>query len=41
MGPKTKKKRRRFTGEYKAEMVRLVRTGGKTMGQVARDLDLT
>jgi transposase-like protein len=41
MGPKTKKKRRHFTEEYKAEVVRLVRTGGKTMGQVARDLDLT
>ena len=41
MGPKTKKKRRHFTPEYKAEVVRLVRTGGKTAGQVARDLDLT
>jgi transposase-like protein len=37
----TKKKRRHFTPEYKAEVVRLVRTGGKTAGQVARDLELT
>jgi transposase len=37
----TKKKRRHFTPEYKAEVVRLVRTGGKTAGQAARDLDLT
>ena len=41
MGPKTKKKRRHFTPEYKAEVVHLVRTGGKGVGQVARDLDLT
>jgi transposase len=37
----TKKTRRRFTPEYKAEVVRLVRTGGKRAGQVARDLGLT
>jgi transposase len=37
----TKKTRRRFTPEYKAEVVRLVRTGGKKAGQVARDLGLT
>jgi transposase len=36
-----KKKRRRFTPEYKAEVVALVRKGGKTAGQVARDLELT
>src|SRR5688572_4206190 len=36
-----KKKRRHFTPEYKSEVVRLVRTSGKTVGQVARDLDLT
>ena len=40
MGSK-KKKRRSFTPEYKAEVVRLVATGDKTAGQVARDLDLT
>ena len=36
-----KKKRRHFTPEYKAEVVALVRKGGKTIGQVARDLELT
>ena len=36
-----KKKRRHFTPEYKSEVVQLVQTGGKTAGQVARDLDLT
>ena len=36
-----KKKRRRFTREYKAEVVALMQKGGKTAGQVARDLDLT
>lgn len=41
----TKKKqdrrgRRSFTPEFKADAVRLVR-GGKTVGQVARELDLT
>jgi transposase len=34
-------KRRHFTPEYKAEVVRLARTGGKSIGQVARDLGLT
>lgn len=36
-----KRARRRFTAEYKAEVVRLVLDGGKTVGQVSRDLDLT
>ena len=36
-----KRARRKFTAEYKAEVVRLVRDGGKGIGQVARDLDLT
>jgi transposase len=40
MAPKKRKTRRHFRPEYKAEVVRLVRTG-KTAGQVARDLDLT
>ena len=35
-----KKTRRRFTREYKAEVVALMRKSGKTAGQVARDLDL-
>jgi transposase len=36
-----KRTRRKFTAEYKAEVVRLVRDGGKTIGQAARDLGLT
>ncbi len=36
-----RKKRRSFTPEYKAEVVALVQKGGKTPGQVARDLELT
>ena len=36
-----KKGRRHFAPEYKAEVVALVRKSGKTVGQVARDLDLT
>jgi len=35
------RKRRTFTEEYKAEVVGLVRTRGKTVPEVARDLDLT
>ena len=30
--------RRSFTKEYKAEVVRLIRTSGKTAGAVAREL---
>src|SRR4029453_2633474 len=33
--------RRRFSAEFKAETVELVRSSGKTIGQVCRDLDLT
>ena len=33
--------RRSFTKEYKAEVVRLIRTSGKTAGAVARELGLT
>ena len=36
-----RRKRRKFTPEYKAEVVRLVRASGKRVGQVARELDLT
>lgn len=36
-----KRKRRTFSPEYKAEVVRLVQTSGKSPGQVARELDLT
>lgn len=37
----TKKKRRTFTPEYKAEVVALVRKDGRSVGQIARDLGLT
>ncbi len=40
MGTK-KRARRHFTPEYKAEVVALVQKSGKTVGQVARDLELT
>jgi transposase len=33
--------RRKFTAEYKAEVVRLVLDGGKSIGEVSRELDLT
>ncbi len=33
--------RRSFTEEYKAGVVDLCRSGGKSMAEVARDLDLT
>jgi len=36
-----RRKRRKFTPEYKAEVVSLVRASGKTVGQVARELELT
>ena len=36
-----KRTRRKFTDEYKAEAVRLVREGGLTVTQAAKDLDLT
>ena len=40
-GRKRPRKRRRFSEEFKADTVRLVRTGGKSLVQIARDLDLT
>lgn len=36
-----KRKRRKFTAEYKAEVVGLVQASGKGIGQVAKELDLT
>ncbi len=40
--PKPKKRaRRQFTDEFKAEAVRLVLDEGKSIPEVARDLDLT
>ncbi len=35
-----RRKRRAFTREYKAEVVRLVRTSGKSIPQLAKELDL-
>jgi transposase-like protein len=36
-----KRKRRSFDAQFKAEAVRLCKVGNRTVGQVARDLDLT
>src|SRR5213593_3015505 len=36
-----KRKRRAFTKEFKAQAVRIVRESGKSVGVVARELDLT
>ena len=37
----TRRKRRSFTPEFKAEAVRLCKVGDRTVKQVATDLDLT
>jgi transposase-like protein len=36
-----KRKRRAFSAEYKAGVVELIRKSGKSVGAVARELDLT
>ena len=36
-----RRERRAFTPEFKADAVKLVQAGGRTTGQVAKDLDLT
>jgi transposase len=36
-----KRQRRKFTSEYKAEVVRLIRDGGKTIREASSDLGLT
>ena len=41
MEPGRRRLRRSFTDEYKAEVVQLCRSSGKSVGQVCRDLDLT
>jgi transposase len=41
MGVMVRRKRRAFTREFKAERVRLVIEGGRSITDVARDLDLT
>jgi len=38
---KTRRKRRRFTAEFKADVVRLCESGGESIGEVCRRLDLT
>jgi transposase len=41
MSKRTARERRVFSDEYKAEAVAMVETSGKSVGQVAKDLDLT
>jgi transposase len=41
MAERKRRQRRRFTDEFKSEVVKKVLTSGRTAGQVARDLDLT
>ena len=36
-----KRKRRKFTAEFKADAVRLVMSGGKTIAEVTKQFDLT
>lgn len=38
---KAPRKRRKFTAEFKSEAVKLCRVGDRSIGQVAKDLDLT
>ena len=38
---KPKRKRRSFTAEFKVETVRLLRETGRSIAEVAKDLDLT
>ena len=37
----TRRKRRKFTAEFKADAVRLVTTGSKTIAEVVKQFDLT
>ncbi|GAB5544125.1 MAG: transposase [Sandaracinaceae bacterium] len=39
--PMPKRKRRKFTPEFRAEVVALCQVGDRTVAQVAKDLDLT
>jgi transposase len=41
MERKTQRPRRSFTPEFKAEIVELCRRGDRSVGQVAKDFDLT
>lgn len=38
---RTRRKRRNFSDEYKAEVVELCRTSSKSVGEISRELDLT
>lgn len=38
---RTRRKRRTFSDEYKAEVVELCRTSSKSVGEISRELDLT
>lgn len=40
-GPKTRRPRRQFSEEFRSQAVRLVLTEGRSVGAVARELDLT
>ena len=37
----TRRHRRKFTDEFKSETVKLIRESGRSVGSVARELDLT
>ena len=41
MGRKKPRRRRSFTAEFKAEIVELCHRGDRSVGQVAKDFDLT
>ena len=41
MGKKKPRPRRAFTPEFKAEIVELCQRGDRTVGQIAKDFDLT
>jgi transposase len=41
MGSKPRRQRRAFTAEFKAEIVELCQRGDRSVGQVAKDFDLT
>ncbi len=41
MGVHVARKRRKFSPEFKAEVVELIRTSGRSIGDAAREMDLT
>jgi transposase len=41
MARKTRRTRRRFTDEYKAETVKLIRESDRSIGEICKDLDLS